>query len=318
MLSDVGSTHEFMVGNKRGEVMIVPKGASGFLYQLKIDGMPIEQNFVGPIAERPLDIGSRPIQLVKTADGLGMTLRNNPFKTGCVVWTVEDGRAAWNAGLRVGDVVLSIEDHIVDGIDRLAEWVGEAEGGVVNMEVAGVGQSRQVATCPSDSLSLLCPLSSVLCPLLCPLSVLSPLPCPLPCPRICPLLCPRLSSHHLSHLASRLSWIRWRWSRRATSPSGSGCRSSCGVVSGVPPPLLSGVPPPAAGDVVRRRDRRDGARPQRLGGAVGHQGGRHDPLHWRRHSMLKVVAVLARPWAMAGLHGLLSQHPKARGCPPHS
>ena len=46
MLSDVGSTHEFMVGNKRGEVMIVPKGASGFLYQLKIDGQAIEQNMV--------------------------------------------------------------------------------------------------------------------------------------------------------------------------------------------------------------------------------------------------------------------------------
>lgn len=145
MLSDVGSTHEFMVGNKRGEVMIVPKGASGFLYQLKIDGMPIEQNFVGPIAERPLDIGSRPIQLAKTADGLGMTLRNNPFKTGCVVWTIEEDKAAWNAGLRAGDVVLSIEDHIIDGIDHLVEYVSEAEGGVVNMEVAGVGQSRQVA-----------------------------------------------------------------------------------------------------------------------------------------------------------------------------
>ena len=44
MLSDTGSTHEFMVGNKRGEVIIVPKGVSGFLYQLKIEGMPIEQN----------------------------------------------------------------------------------------------------------------------------------------------------------------------------------------------------------------------------------------------------------------------------------
>ena len=144
LLSDVGSTHEFMVGNKRGEVMIVPKGASGFLYQLKVDGMAIEQNFVGPVAERPLDLGSRPVQVAKTDEGLGMTLRNNPFKTGCVVWTVEEGKAAWRAGLRVGDVVLSIEEHIIDGIDRLVEFVGEAEGGVVNMEVAGVGMSRTV------------------------------------------------------------------------------------------------------------------------------------------------------------------------------
>jgi len=144
MLSDTGSTHEFVVGGKRGEVMIVPKGASGFLYQLKIDGQAIEQNMVGPVAERPLDIGTRPIQLPKTVDGLGMTLRNNPFKTGVVVWTVEENKAASNAGLRIGDVVLSIEDHLIDSIDNLVEYVGEAEE-FVNMEVAGIGQSKQVS-----------------------------------------------------------------------------------------------------------------------------------------------------------------------------
>lgn len=46
LLSDVGSRHEFTVGNKSAEVVIVPKGASGFLYQLKIDGQGIEQNMV--------------------------------------------------------------------------------------------------------------------------------------------------------------------------------------------------------------------------------------------------------------------------------
>lgn len=144
MLSDTGSQHEFVVGNKRGEILIVPKGTSGFLYQLKIDGQAIEQNLVGPVNERPLDIGTRPIQLPKTADGLGMTLRNNPFKTGVVVWTVEEGKAAWNAGLRIGDVVLSVEEHLLDSIDKLVDYVSEAEE-YVNMEVAGLGPSKQIA-----------------------------------------------------------------------------------------------------------------------------------------------------------------------------
>ena len=97
-------------------MLIVPKGNSGFLYQIKIDGLAIEQNMVGPMAERPMDIGTRSIQLPKTPEGLGMTLRNNPHRTGVVVWTVEEGRAAATAGLRVGDVVLSVEDHLIDSI----------------------------------------------------------------------------------------------------------------------------------------------------------------------------------------------------------
>lgn len=144
MLSDIGSQHDFMVGSKPAEISIVPKGTSGFLYQLKIDGQAIEQNMVGPVAERPLDIGTRSVQLPKTPDGLGMTLRNNPFKTGVVVWTVEEGKAASNAGLRVGDVVLSIEDHLINTIDCLIEYVGEAQD-YVNMEVSGLGQSKQIA-----------------------------------------------------------------------------------------------------------------------------------------------------------------------------
>ena len=52
MLSDTGSQHEFVVGNKRGEILIVPKGTSGFLYQLKIDGQAIEQNLVRRPAPR--------------------------------------------------------------------------------------------------------------------------------------------------------------------------------------------------------------------------------------------------------------------------
>ena len=105
LVADAGSVHEFMVGSRRVEVSIVARGSAGFTYQLTIDGQAIEQNMVGPMAERPMDIGTRAIQLPKSAEGLGMTLRNNPHRTGVVVWTVEEGKSAAAAGLRVGDVV---------------------------------------------------------------------------------------------------------------------------------------------------------------------------------------------------------------------
>ena len=100
--------------------------------------------------ERPLDIGTRSIQIPKTAEGMGMTLRNNPHTTtGVVVWTVQEGKVAWTAGLRVGDLVLSIEGHRLDSIDRLVEYVSEAEGDV-RMEVSAqewqVGRGSQPPT----------------------------------------------------------------------------------------------------------------------------------------------------------------------------
>jgi len=144
MLADNGSTHTFQVGGKTAEIVINPKGSSGFTYQLVIDGNAIEQNIVGPMSDLPLDIGTRAIELPKTDDGLGMTLRNNPLSTGVVVWSVEPGKAAEKAGIRVGDVVLSIEAHLIDSIDNLVEYVSECRG-VVHMEVAGTAPSRIVS-----------------------------------------------------------------------------------------------------------------------------------------------------------------------------
>ena len=46
LLSDTGSSHEFMVGGMQGEVIISPKGVTGFTYQLKLDSQPIEQSIV--------------------------------------------------------------------------------------------------------------------------------------------------------------------------------------------------------------------------------------------------------------------------------
>ena len=54
-----------------------------------------------------------------------------------VVWTVEPGKAAEAAGMRVGDVVLSVENEIVDDIGPLTEIVAKVAGTHVHMELAG-------------------------------------------------------------------------------------------------------------------------------------------------------------------------------------
>ena len=142
-VSNSGSTHSFMIGpDNRNEctITIYPKGSitGGYQYQLELDGRQIEkQTAVGEPTIEGLDIGVRAIQLPKDPRGLGMTLRNNPLgPTGVVVWTVEPGKAAELAGIRIGDVVLSIEDNIVNSIDNLVEYVSKSVH-VVNMELAG-------------------------------------------------------------------------------------------------------------------------------------------------------------------------------------
>jgi len=153
LLSDTGSRHEFQVGRQQGEILITPKGVSGFHYQLKIDGQAIEQSIQGPGqggAGEQLDLGTRALQLPKSPDGLGMTLRNNPNGDGVVVWTIEEGKAADLAGFQIGDVVLSIEDHLLTSIDNLVEYVSQATE-VINMEVAGTAQSRTVTVVKPSS-----------------------------------------------------------------------------------------------------------------------------------------------------------------------
>ena len=146
MVSDSGSTEGFALDSGMdATINIIPKGMSGFTYTLEINGNPIEQQTSPNVSpEAGLDIGVRAIQLPKTADGLGMTLRNNPLGgTGCVVWSVEPGKAAEQNGIQVGDCVLSIEDHLVSSIEHLIEYVAESVS-VVNMEMAGTGSSKIV------------------------------------------------------------------------------------------------------------------------------------------------------------------------------
>jgi len=148
IFSDSGGSYPFKLGMKSAEIEIVAKGmGQGYNYKLSIDGNPIEQQTAAPgesQVNRGLDIGVRAVQLIKSANGLGMTLRNNPLgPNGVVVWTVEPGKAADNNKVKVGDVVLSVEEHIVNSIENLIEYVA-ASVGVVNMELAGTGPSKEI------------------------------------------------------------------------------------------------------------------------------------------------------------------------------
>ena len=106
----------------------------------------IDDNLLaGPTIAGPFDIGSHQIALLKSAAGLGMTLRNNPLgPTGVVVWTVDLGMAADVAGVRVGDVILSVENEIVDDVESLVEIVATSTGAHVHFELAGSAPSREV------------------------------------------------------------------------------------------------------------------------------------------------------------------------------
>jgi len=149
LLVSSGSEHIVQLDDAHEAVIkIVPKsaalGGSGFTYQLTIDGSPVEQNLAGPMSKGNLDIGERCIQLPKSDEGLGMTLRNNPLgQIGCVVWAVEPNKAAAREGLRVGDVVLSVEADLVNSIEPLMDIVAKCRT-VVNMELAGASASREI------------------------------------------------------------------------------------------------------------------------------------------------------------------------------
>jgi len=150
MVKDNGGAYQVpLTRSKSAEIEIINKGSmQGFQYKLSIDDMPIEQQTAAPgnaQANRDeLDIGTRAVQLPKSSNGLGMTLRNNPLgPQGVVVWTVEPGKVADQQGIQVGDVVLSVEDSLVNTIDNLVDLVAKSVG-VVNMEIAGTAPSKIV------------------------------------------------------------------------------------------------------------------------------------------------------------------------------
>ena len=69
LLADAGSVHEFSLDEGRvAQLHIVPKGFSGFTYQMLIDGQPIEQNWSG-LATASTDVGSHLLDLRKAPGG---------------------------------------------------------------------------------------------------------------------------------------------------------------------------------------------------------------------------------------------------------
>ena len=129
-----------LLGRKRAE-MEQRKWASAEADKLSAAERSRIANQAAQVArdERAQDtpIGTRSVQLPKTAEGLGMKVRYKR-DTGVIVWTVEVDRAAWTAGLRVGDVLQSVEGQVLDSIDHLLECLEEVEvGGVIDMEVSG-------------------------------------------------------------------------------------------------------------------------------------------------------------------------------------
>lgn len=61
LLADAGSVHEFRLdGHHVAQLHIVPKGFSGFTYQMLIDGSPIEQNWSAPPRLSPTHVPSPP------------------------------------------------------------------------------------------------------------------------------------------------------------------------------------------------------------------------------------------------------------------
>ncbi|KAG8468006.1 hypothetical protein KFE25_007058 [Diacronema lutheri] len=100
-LSARASMHDFDVGPKRARIVVEP--ASGaYSYQLFIDGRIVES--APPAAT---EIKSKIVRVVKDRR-IGMTLQNNANGPGVVVVHFQPESAARDAGVAIGDILLSV------------------------------------------------------------------------------------------------------------------------------------------------------------------------------------------------------------------
>ena len=143
---DRGSKHQFRVGTKTAEILIIPGRSAGFKYELRIDDEPIERDLGITAAGLSAELGThfvRPAAPVHGA-GFGMTLANCGNRSdGVVVIELEPGLPSHQAGLLVGDVVLSVNETMCVDTTVILDRLGACRESIT-LEVAGSSPSRLV------------------------------------------------------------------------------------------------------------------------------------------------------------------------------
>ena len=143
---DRGSKHQFRVGTKTAEILIIPGRSAGFKYELRIDDEPIERDLGITAAGLSAELGThfvRPAAPLHGA-GFGMTLANCGNRSdGVVVIELEPGLPSHQAGLLVGDVVLSVNETMCVDTTVILDRLGACRESIT-LEVAGSSPSRLV------------------------------------------------------------------------------------------------------------------------------------------------------------------------------
>ena len=171
---DRGSKHQFRVGTKTAEILIIPGRSAGFKCtprrspassrrplrgtatecmqwasgsdELRIDDEPIERDLGITAAGLSAELGThfvRPAAPLHGA-GFGMTLANCGNRSdGVVVIELEPGLPSHQAGLLVGDVVLSVNETMCVDTTVILDRLGACRESIT-LEVAGSSPSRLV------------------------------------------------------------------------------------------------------------------------------------------------------------------------------
>ena len=132
--------------SQTAEILIIPGRSAGFKYELRIDDEPIERDLGITAAGLSAELGThfvRPAAPVHGA-GFGMTLANCGNRSdGVVVIELEPGLPSHQAGLLVGDVVLSVNETMCVDTTVILDRLGACRESIT-LEVAGSSPSRLV------------------------------------------------------------------------------------------------------------------------------------------------------------------------------